>query len=208
MARGPKITREDQNTLKLYESESIMDSFIQELDKVATQPYNPYAAIQSIFNNKSKYKTVDEAVQDMQNRSGLAKYLNSIKANLNKNKKTASENNQNTQNTQYKSPMEVYNKTPKLLTQYPEMAVFIENIAKETRGTSSIEGVLNILKNRLGKIDQSLLNEDLLKEFIFNKLSLYKKDTKSYNVQYGVSKDGLSEATGDLFNAISPSVEK
>src|SRR5271157_3910555 len=40
-------------------------------------------------NNKPRYATVEDAVIDMQNRTGLNKYINTIKANNNSPQKTA-----------------------------------------------------------------------------------------------------------------------
>lgn len=206
MARGPKITREDQSILKTHESNSILDEYISIMEKNAVKAYNPYAEIQSLFNPKSKYRTVDEAVKDMQDRSGLAKYLTSVKTSIDKQNTKIAYVAPDTDN-KYVSPMEAMkSKTelPELIKEHPELEQFIEERAKTSKGTMAIPAIQHAISKVLGTSDK--VYEENLVGYIHGKLSEYKVEKDKINTQYG-GQGGLSEAKGDLFSAISPTIE-
>ena len=94
------------------------------VDNLQKNSYNGsssiYEEISSILGNtKPKYSSVEEAVQDMKDRSGLGKYLESLKA-------TASDEN--------------------LLNDIPELKVFIDNFVEGRPGTSIDAVVHDLLK--------------------------------------------------------------
>jgi hypothetical protein len=111
---------------------SLENDFIANLEKLSVQPMNnksTFDTINQILGNKSKYSTVDEAVLDMQKRTGLFDFLQAKKASQ---------------------------QLPEIFNEIPEMKTFIDNYVQDRPGTS-IESVVhdlvkvNAVKSKLGK---------------------------------------------------------
>lgn len=117
----PVITR-DTHAVELAEKHpSWFSNFIEKIEieaaKSKKDDYTLFEQINNILGNKSKYSTVEEAVEDMKNRTGLSQYLHQIKS--------ASE-------------------AKDLFAEIPSLKTYIDNYVKERPGTS-IEAVVHDL---------------------------------------------------------------
>lgn len=109
--------------------------FEASLQKSSVQPRGKsvYDEITSIMNTKSKYPSVQAAVDDMMHRSGLSNYLDTVKE------------------SQEQIPEEKATKTaqfvpgndvPKVIRQVPGVAKTIENIVRESKGNLPLSAIL------------------------------------------------------------------
>lgn len=121
---GIMISR-DTDSFETHSKEpSWFADFVSNLEKEAVKSrkddYDMFNQINNIIGNKSKYSTVEEAVLDMQKRTGLLDFLA---------QKKASENNQ----------LESFK-------EIPELKIFIDNYVEERPGTSVDSVVHDLLK--------------------------------------------------------------
>lgn len=162
---------------------SLEDSFISNLQQNATRsPQSIYEEISSILGNtKSKYSSVEEAVQDMKERTGLKAYLEA----------TAS------------------NELPEVFAEIPEMRTFIDNFVKDRPGTSIESVVHDLLKidsirDRLP--ERSDVTDDV-RRYINDKIaeSLGKKDFNRVEVNLGKADNNSDTVSDDPLGACEPS---
>lgn len=118
-----------------YSSDHWLKQFEDKLQKTSVQPRGDslYDQISSIMNSKSKYPSVQAAVDDMMQRSGLTSYLKNVKVSeedtSNKPKKTAQVNPNDP-------------KMPRVIKEKPSIQRTLENIIKETRGNMPVPAVI------------------------------------------------------------------
>lgn len=131
--RASSIISRDTSSIDTGErAPSWFGDYVKNLEKEAVKSkkndYSLYDQINSILGNKSKYSSVEEAVLDMQRRTGLLDFLNQKKqANIETQKKHAN--------------LEV-------LTQIPALKTFIDNYIEDRPGTSVDAVVHDLLKIR------------------------------------------------------------
>lgn len=126
------FTNIDEYISKKY-WQNILDK--QSLKKTATKSKEQdnylFHQLNSIMNkSKSKFSSVDEAVEHMKKISGFSDYL----------EKTSKENSYENENL--KSEAQVSNE-PTLFTKYPQIKKTIENVISTTRGNISIPAILS-----------------------------------------------------------------
>jgi hypothetical protein len=126
----PVISRQSDES---FQEDHWLNRFQQSLSKNAVQPKREslFDQINSIMNKKSKYPSVEAAVRDMQERSGLTAYLNSLEKTSEKEeiaptKKVAS--NQN---------------LPVVIQKNPEILKTIENYIRDSKGNLPVPAIID-----------------------------------------------------------------
>jgi hypothetical protein len=119
----PVITRDTIAADNHEKHPSWFSDFIEKIEieaaKSKQDDYAMFEQINSILGNKSKYSTVEEAVEDMKNRTGLSQYLQQIK-----------------------SAGEVKD----LFVEIPSLKLYIDNYIKDRPGTSVDAVVHDLLR--------------------------------------------------------------
>src|SRR5208282_2495482 len=107
--------------------------FEEKLQKTSVQPRGNSLVeqINSIMNTKSKYPSVQAAVDDMMNRSGLSSYLDNVKVSEHvepiQPKKTAQQVDENEAKRKAKA-----DKTPDVIKRKKDIAMTLDNIIKDS----------------------------------------------------------------------------
>jgi hypothetical protein len=122
-----------------YSEDHWLRQFEDKLQKTSVQPrgQNLYDQISTIMNSKSKYPSVQAAVDDMMHRSGLTDYLQHVKISSDeevpaKSRKTAQ--------------LKVDSKTPEVIKNKPSILNTLENIIKESKGNLSVPTIISRLR--------------------------------------------------------------
>jgi hypothetical protein len=130
-SRSQSVVSRDTSFSEVNSKEpSWFSDFVSNLEKESAKSkkddYSIYDQINSILGNKSKYSTVEEAVLDMQKRTGLTDLINQ--------KKQAQDQ---TTNKHQKS---------KMLNDIPQLKTFIDNYVEDRPGASVESVVHDVLK--------------------------------------------------------------
>jgi hypothetical protein len=119
-------------------SDELINELKNNLEKDAVQSREKdkslYDQINNIINNKSKYPSVQAAVEDMKERSGLNTYLK------NKNIKKASDNNQVIDK---KVDLQII---PTIIKARPEIESTFRNCIQDSKGNLSIPAIISRVK--------------------------------------------------------------
>lgn len=116
-----------------------LSRFQKSLEKSAVQPRSVddslFNQINSIMNGKSKHTTVDAAVEDMKQRSGLTDYLNKLNkvSNQEVNTKTAQVNSNDL--------------TPIVIQKSPNVKQTIENYIRDTKGNLPVPAIIEKIRS-------------------------------------------------------------
>jgi hypothetical protein len=160
----PTINRNSDN----IENQSIypkwMQDFASNLEKGAVQSRKQdssiYDQISSIINgNKPKYSSVEDAIRDMQERSGLLAYQNRIKAMATKIAGTTEE---------VQAPTDTNKAEIKVFKLNPQVQQTIDNYIDDTNGDLPIPAIVEKIKaiHRNDITDDAAWNEDELMKYI------------------------------------------
>lgn len=124
-----------------YSGDHWLKQFEDKLQKTSVQPRgeNLYDQISSIMNTKSKYPSVQAAVDDMMHRSGLTSYLKDVKV---AEEKSSSKTMKLAQDQKSQN-----DKTPQVIKEKPSIQRTLENIIKETRGNMPVPAVISRLRS-------------------------------------------------------------
>ena len=130
-AKNIKISKTDDNDPDYW-----LHELQKKLDRVAVQSRQMdksiFEQINTIMNGKSKYTSVEAAVEDMKERSGLKAYLNKI-------------NKQSEENIVQTKTAEV-NK-PKIIQECPMIENTLKNIIESTEGFLPVPAILEKLRS-------------------------------------------------------------
>ncbi len=186
-----------------------LKQFQKSLQKDAVQPKSVdsslFDQISTIMNGKPKYTSVQSAVEDMKNRSGLTAYLDKIKTSetYGDNSKTASVDQNDAKSKK---------KTPKVIQKKPNIADTIQNVIRDTKGNlpviAIIEKVRSIHHNDVSD-DNSWDDDDLLLHVSDLNLKA-KKDNSNNEDNRNLGKSDTSNgsdvdpANTDAFYALTP----
>jgi hypothetical protein len=129
-----------------------LNQFQKNLQKGAVQP-KPidnflFDQINSIMNNKSKYPSVDAAVEDMKQRSGLVAFLaktsteDSVNSKVATQEKTASDNN-----AAMTKRVPMGKRLPIVIMKCPNIRSTFDNVVKSTRGNLSIPAIIDRVRS-------------------------------------------------------------
>lgn len=167
------VSRDTHSQETTNKEPSWFNDFVSNLEKSSTksksQDYSIMEQINNILSNKSKYSNVEEAVLDMQKRTGLFDYMQSKIAQIDTN---------------------VASTLPAIFTNVPAMKTFIDNYTNDRPG-SSVESVVHDLL-RVKTIKELLPNRDDVSEdvrhYINNKLKEHdanRPQSDTENLQLG-----------------------
>lgn len=136
----PVITRESYNVEKAPRLPNWMDEFAANLEKQSTESQSKvnksiYDQISSIMGNKSKHPTVEAAVEDMKERSGMKDFLNKLQS------QGKSESAVNKKAQSGENNVEV-----KLFKDVPQLKETIDNYCEDTNGNLPIPAIVNKIK--------------------------------------------------------------
>lgn len=144
-----KYTRH-QSVISRNADESIdenhwLKKFQEKLEKGAVQPKNNkslFDQISSIMNGNSRYPSVEAAVKDMQERSGLTAYFDNLNktSTLEKNKKkTASDENE--------SFDKKINLVPIIIEKFPNIKDTIQNYIDDSKGNLPVPAIIDHIRS-------------------------------------------------------------
>ena len=186
---------------------SLIDDFQKNLEKLSVQPYKSeeesiYNQISSIMGNKPRFNSVQAAVRDMQNRSGLTDYLKKLNSqNQSDSKKTASEDNQNV--------------NADSILKNQSIKSTIDNIISDNHGVMDISQVLSRAKEIHGTevSDNAMWDQRELLEYIKKKSDECRRDSSQANDsnlgRRPSGKDILDTAdpsNTDAFHSLNPAI--
>lgn len=195
-----------------YSEDHWLKEFENKLQSTAVQPRGNslFDQISSIMNTKSKYPSVQAAVDDMMHRSGLTAHLNNIKTSTEEtdsSKKVAqAQDNQPAKHD--------HKKGPKILDKIPGLKRTLENIIKETRGNMPISAVIARLQSLHAKdtSDKSIWEDDELLRLV-SKCNLEAKKSNPGvfenfdnlgQTDHGNNESDVDPSNTDAFNALMP----
>lgn len=200
-----------------YSEDHWLKEFENKLQKTSVQPRGKdlHDQISSIMNAKSKYPSVQAAVDDMMHRSGLTDYLETVKTSeedvSDKPKKTAQDNNQL---AKHEHKHEHKERMPKILEAVPGIKRTLENIIKETRGNMPISAIVARLQSLHAKDTNDAKmwdDEDLLRLVSKCNLEAKKNNPGSYDsfdnlgqTDHGMNESDIDASNTDAFNALMP----
>jgi hypothetical protein len=227
MAKQPRhqsvVTRQsdaennDDHWLKQFEN-SLQKNSVQSRDSA-----NLFDQINSIMNTKSKYPSVQAAVDDMMHRSGLSDYLSNVKLSEHETegrpKKAQVTSQQATppqQNPVQNAPAhnQQNDKTPDVIKEKGSILTTLQNIIKDTKGNmplSAIISKLHSLHARDVSEESAWDDENLIR--LVSQLNLQaKKDNpgnyENYNSlgtgDHSTADSDIDASNTDAFNALMP----
>lgn len=152
--------------------------------------------ITQIMGRKSKYSTVQDAVDDMKKRSGLTDYLNKESNSQEVTKKVAQLNN---------DPA-----TPTIIKEVPIIAQTIQNYIRDTRGTMSLPAILEKIKSIHQKdIANPIAWDDPMLYKYIAELNLLEKqrNPNNLNINYNLGKNDqnndIDSENSDFFSTLN-----
>lgn len=157
------VSRDNDDVIPSSKQSDWMTDFANALEKSAVkskrEDYALFDQITNILGNKSKYSTVDEAVEDLKKRTGLSAYLDQIKS------------------------ASVAADQIQAFKDVPELKTFIDNYVSDKPGTTPeavVHNALNIksIKEKLPHGDDV---SDDVKKYINNKLIEMKQQDGTNN---------------------------
>lgn len=139
------VSRQSDQTV---DEDSWLHRFEKSLSKDAVQTRKQdsslFEQINSIMNGKSKFPSVDAAVQDMKERSGLTAYIEKINKSseeeVSTSKKIASADNQQAIDKKVKM-------TPIILNKQPQIQKTIENYIRDTKGNLPVPAIIDKIRS-------------------------------------------------------------
>lgn len=210
-----KPNRHQSVVSKYSDSQSDEDNWISKLEssliKDAVQPRQNddylFNQINNIMNGtKSKYKSVEDAVEDMKARSGYSSHLSNMnKVSKEDNGKTKLASDENS--AQKKS-------LPIVIMKCPQIKNTLENFIRDTRGNISIPAIIEKIKNIHQKdvSDAKDWEDDNFIKLV-SRLNLQAKQQNPVNyethsnlgtVDHSNSED-IDPSNTDAFHALTPS---
>jgi hypothetical protein len=211
MSKGrarPIISRDNSFSSSSGKTPSWFDEFVETLQKTSTQSVeqdkSTFDVISEIMGTKpARYSSMDEAIKDMHDRSGLMVYLKQIQsAGESAQTKTASENLEVTLDAE-----------PELLTERPALKQVILNIVEGRMGHTNVESVLHKLFElfRNDGIESKHLEDKQLKQYVSDVISSVKSNNHNEDfleVNLGkVDEDtgsDYSDSGSDVFQSLTP----
>lgn len=196
------------------DEDSWLYRFQKSLQKDAVQPRKQDASlfdqINSIMNGKSKFSTVDAAVQDMKERSGLTAYLEKINKSseeeVSSNKKVASDNQQAIDKRIEMEPI--------VMQKHPNIKKTLENYIKDTKGNLPVPAIIEKIRSihQSDVPDAKDWDDDKL-IILVSKLNLGAKKDNQSNFDFNYSNLGrrdvgtdseIDPSNTDAFHSLNP----
>jgi hypothetical protein len=208
----------DDHWLKQFEN-SLQKNSVQSRDSA-----NLFDQINSIMNTKSKYPSVQAAVDDMMHRSGLSDYLSNVKLSEHETggrPKKAQQAQQALQQAQQSTPQQTQqprtqqnDQTPDVIKQKESILTTLQNIIKDTKGNMPLSAIISKLHSLHAKdiSEESAWDDEKLIRLV-SKLNLQaKKDNpgnyENYNSlgtgDHSTADSDIDASNTDAFNALMP----
>lgn len=213
----PKQPRHQAVISKQSDSDRSDDHWLREfesrLQKTSVQPRGEsvYDQITSIMNTKSKYPSVQAAVDDMMQRSGLSNYLDNVK-----------QSQQDVSSTQSKKvaqqgppPQQTRDsKTPEVIKEKPSILHTLENIIKDSKGNMPIPAIISRLHDLHARdiSDEGAWEDERLIRLV-SQLNLQAKKDNPGNFEnfdhlgqgdHSTADSEIDASNTDAFNALLP----
>lgn len=204
-----------------YSEDHWLREFENTLQKTSVQPRGNslFDQISSIMNTKSKYPSVQAAVDDMMHRSGLTAYLDNVKTSTeepsDQPKKTAQDNQQAKAKRKREHEHEhKHESKPKILEAIPGLKRTLENIIRETRGNMPISAIVARLQSLHSKDcnDASMWDDENLLRLV-SKCNLEAKKSNPGmfenfdnlgKTDHSGNESDIDPSNTDAFNALMP----
>lgn len=213
----PKQPRHQSVISRQSDSEYSEDHWLREfeskLQKTSVQPRGEslYDQINSIMNTKSKYPSVQAAVDDMMHRSGLSTYLDNVK---NSHDSITPQSQKTAQKSTVETKPPTNDKTPQVLQEKPSIKRTLENIIKETKGNMPVPAIIARLHSLHARdiSDEGAWDDERLIRLV-SQLNLQAKtdNPSSYeNFDHlgqgdrGTADSDIDASNTDAFNALMP----
>jgi hypothetical protein len=187
--------------------------FEEKLQKNSVQPRGNdlIEQINSIMNTKSKYPSVQAAVDDMMNRSGLNNYLDNVKISEHVEqtspKKTA-------QQAVDQSPAKD-DKTPDVIKRKKDILTTLKNLIEDSKGNSPISAIIDKLHSLHARdiAEESAWDDEKLIRLVSHLNLKAKKDNPgnfdNYNMlgkgDHSTAESDIDPSNSDMFHALMPS---
>ena len=195
--RSPSLISRDSSSVEFGGREpSWFSDFVNNFEKEAVKSkkddFSLFDQINNILGNKSKYSNVEEAVLDMQRRTGLLDLL--------------------TQKKQAQTKTEEKHKNSKLLNDIPSLKIYIDNYVEDRPGTSVDAVIHDLLKVKSIK-EKLPENDDVpeeIRRYINDKItetSMLRKPSEEEDLELGkldLSPDSNTSADNNPFNGCEP----
>lgn len=207
----PAIQRQSDSQ---HDEDNWLNRFEKSLLKDAVQPKKTdsslFEQINSIMNGKSKYPSVEAAVEEMKERSGLTAYLQSIKHSSeedNTSKKVATAADEQ---SAFDKKVEM---TPIVMKKNPQIQKTVENYIRDTKGNLPVPAIIEKIRGIHSKDvpDAKDWDDDKL-IILVSKLNLAaKKDNPGGASDYSAlgtrdpgSDSDIDPSNNDAFFALTP----
>jgi len=188
--------------------------FEDKLQKTSVQPrgQSTYDQISSIMNTKSKYTSVENAVENMMDRSGLKLYLDNVKNSKEElptqSKKTA----QQATTVETKKDTSI-GKEPQIIQEKPSIARTLDNLIRESKGNLPIPAIIAKLRALHARdiADEGSWDDERLIRLVSQLNLQAKKDNPSNYENYDQLGRGdhsndadIDASNSDAFQALQP----
>lgn len=198
----PAITRESYNVEKTPSNvPHWIDEFAKNLEKISVQPVryekSVYDQISSIMGIKSKFSTVDAAVEDMKHRSGLTDYLKKAQRGAKTTKKA--------------NVAEIA-----LFKKLPQIKSTVDNYIEDSRGNLPIPSIVEKLKSihKMEVADEADWDQPSLLQYINNKNVETKQKYPNLDSNYSnlgritlnMENEKFDPSNTDAFHALTPAI--
>lgn len=201
----PAVTRNSDENIS---EDHWLKQFEKSLQKGAVQPRNTqqslFDQINTIMNRKSRYPSVEAAVEDMKERSGLTAYLDKVRAE---------EENSDTVKTAADQNEALDKKIPIVIKKHPSIRRTIENCVRDTKGNLPIPAIIERVRSiHQGDVSEAKdWDEDKLIYLVSNLNLEAKKNNPSTFEDYNnlgnrdtVSDQEVDPSNTDAFHALNP----
>ena len=186
--------------------------------------------VQAITGTRARFHSVEEAVRDMQNRSGLARYLQMSAGEKETVKRAAREETGPSENfeeepQQWPESLDSYDNTdsdlevsldgsedhdlPKIIENHPNIAAVVRNYVESRKGNVHVQAVMEKIHTlfRHEGISSDELEDKNFKDYINDIIIKEKKqhdnNEDSIDIELGKSDTGFENDTGDSNDAFS-----
>lgn len=190
----PYVVKESDNIDHSPVTPNWLSNYAKALQKISVEPIREisvYDQISSIMGRKSKHATVDDAVKDMKERSGLTAYLQT----------------QSDGKLQSKA-----SETVKLFEIVPQVKTTMDNCIEDSKGNLPIPAIIERVKSihRFDVADDTVWDEDNLLKYINSKNILVKQnhpdmDNNHANLGRDLSMENFTDPSNtDAFQSLQP----
>lgn len=207
---SPVISRQSDSE---YSEDHWLRQFENSLQKTSVQPRGEsiFDQISSIMNSKSKYPSVQAAVDDMMHRSGLSDYLDNVKLSEEtldeKSKKTAESHKEELREKLKNS------RVPQVIQSKPSIMRTLENIVRESRGNLPVPAIITRLRSLHAQdiADDSAWEDERLVRLVSDCCEQAKRDNPSTFDKFDQlgrgdhsATDEIDPSNSDAFSALMP----